>query len=81
MITFKIQDTGFDRYVLTAPSYVLGRRYDNIAEHITVTKPDSESGRDCIMIVTYGDTVVDHITSDPCYLKYKRIWYENTKNY
>lgn len=62
MITIKIQDTGFDRYTLTAPSYVLGRRYDNIAEHITVTKPESELGRDCIMIVTYGDTVVDHIS-------------------
>ena len=61
MITIKIQDTGSDRYTLTAPSYVLGRRYDNIAEHITVAKPESETGRDCIMIVTYGDTVVDHI--------------------
>ena len=61
MITFKIQDTGVDRYVLTAPSYILGRRYDNIAEYITVTKPESESGRDCVMVVTYGDTLVEHI--------------------
>lgn len=61
MITFKIQDTNTDRYTLTASAYVLGRRYDNVAEHITVTKPESESGRDCIMIVTHGDTVVDHI--------------------
>ena len=61
MITIKIQDTGSDRYTLTASAYVLGRRYDNIAEHITVTKPESETGRDCVMIVTYGDTVVDHI--------------------
>lgn len=49
MITFKIQDTGFDRYVIAASAYVLGRRYDNIAEHITVAKPESESGRDCMM--------------------------------
>lgn len=61
MITIKIQDTGSDRYILTAPSYVLGRRYDNIAEHISVTKPESESGRDCVMVVTYGDTLVEHI--------------------
>ena len=61
MITIKIQDTNTDRYTLTASAQVLGRRYDNIAEHITVTKPESETGRDCIMIVTYGDTVVDHI--------------------
>lgn len=61
MITIKVQDVGSDRYTLTASAYVLGRRYDNIAEHITVTKPESESGRDCIMIVTYGDTVIDHI--------------------
>lgn len=54
MITFKIQDTGFDRYVIAASAYVLGRRYDNIAEHITVAKPESESGRDCIMIVNLG---------------------------
>lgn len=62
MITIKIQDTNSDRYTLTAPSYVLGRRYDNIAEYITVTKPESETGHDCVMIVTYGDTVVDHIS-------------------
>lgn len=61
MITIKIQDTNSDRYTLTASVYVLGRRYDNIAEHVSVVKPESESGRDCIMIVTYGDTVVDHI--------------------
>ena len=62
MITIKIQDTNSDRYTFTASAYVLGRRYDNIAEYITVTKPESESGRDCVMIVTYGDTVVDHIS-------------------
>ena len=61
MITIEILDAGFDRYVLTASSHVLGRRYDNIAEYVSVVKPESESGRDCIMIVTYGDTVVDHI--------------------
>ena len=61
MITIKIQDTNSDRYTFTASSYVLGRRYDNIAEYVSVTKPESETGRDCIMIVTYGDTVVDHI--------------------
>lgn len=62
MITITISDTNTDRYTLTASAYTLGRRYDNIAEHITVTKPESESGRDCVMIVTYGDTVVDHIS-------------------
>ena len=81
MLTITITDTNTDRYTFTASAHVLGRRYDNIAEYITVVKPESESGRDCIMIVTYGDTVVDPITPDPCYLKYRRIWYENKKNY
>lgn len=54
MITFKIQDTGSDRYTFTASAYVLGRRYDNIAEYVSVTKPESETGRDCIMIVNLG---------------------------
>ena len=49
MITIEILDAGFDRYVLAASAHVLGRRYDNIAEHITVAKPDSESGSDCMM--------------------------------
>ena len=61
MITIKIQDTNTDRYTFTASSYVLGRRYDNIAEYVSVVKPESESGRNCVMIVTYGDTVIDHI--------------------
>lgn len=61
MITITISDTNTDRYTLTASSHVLGRRYDNIAEYISVTKPESELGRDCIMIVAHGDTVVDHI--------------------
>lgn len=61
MLTITIQDTNTERYTYTASSNILGRRYDNIAEYITVTKPESETGRDCIMIVTYGDTVVDHI--------------------
>ena len=54
MLTITIQDTNTDRYTFAASAYVLGRRYDNIAEHITVTKPESESGRDCIMIVNLG---------------------------
>lgn len=61
MITIKIQDNNSDRYTFTASAYVLGRRYDNIAEYVSVVKPESETGRDCVMIVTYGDTVVDHI--------------------
>lgn len=61
MLTITIHDTNADRYTYTAPSYVLGRRYDNIAEHITVTKPESELGHDCVMVVTHGDTLVEHI--------------------
>ena len=61
MLTITINDTNTERYTYTASANVLGRRYDNIAEYITVTKPESETGRDCVMIVTYGDTVVDHI--------------------
>ena len=54
MLTITITDTNTDRYTLTASAYILGRRYDNIAEYITVTKPESEAGRDCIMIVNLG---------------------------
>lgn len=61
MLTITIQDTNTERYTYTASASVLGRRYDNIAEYVSVVKPESEAGRDCIMIVTYGDTVVDHI--------------------
>ena len=61
MLTITITDTNTDRYTLAASAHVLGRRYDNIAEYVSVVKPESEAGRDCIMIVTYGDTVVDHI--------------------
>lgn len=61
MLTITIHDTNTERYTYTASASVLGRRYDNIAEYITVTKPESETGRDCVMIVTYGDTVIDHI--------------------
>ena len=61
MLTITIQDTNTERYTYTASANVLGRRYDNIAEYVSVVKPESEAGRDCIMIVTYGDTVVDHI--------------------
>ena len=61
MLTITITDTNTERYTYTASANVLGRRYDNIAEYVSVVKPESEAGRDCIMIVTYGDTVVDHI--------------------
>lgn len=61
MLTITITDTNTERYTYTASANILGRRYDNVAEYVSVVKPESESGRDCIMIVTYGDTVVDHI--------------------
>lgn len=61
MLTITIHDTNTERYTYTASANILGRRYDNIAEYVSVVKPESETGRDCVMIVTYGDTVVDHI--------------------
>ena len=37
-----IVDTGADRYTLEIETNILGRMYDNNAETILVTKPESE---------------------------------------
>lgn len=61
MKSIKIIDDGHDRYSLSIPDNCLGRMYDNNAESIVVEKPASEANSVCTMIVTYMDTVVDHI--------------------
>lgn len=61
MKSIKIIDDGHDRYSLLIPDNCLGRMYDNNAESIVVEKPASEANSVCTMIVTYMDTVVDHI--------------------
>lgn len=61
MKTIKIVDSGQDKYTLQANTNILGRRYDNIAETIIIEKPDSEINSTCILIATYGGTVIDHI--------------------
>ena len=61
MRTIEIVDNGTDRYTISADSLVWGRRYDNAAEQITVVKPEAEADSVCVLIATYGSTVVDHV--------------------
>ena len=61
MKSIKIIDDGKDKYSLLIPDNCFGRMYDNNAEYIVVEKPASEANSVCTMIVTYMDTVVDHI--------------------
>lgn len=64
MKTIEIIDDGQDRYTLKCDTNILGRRYDNIAETITIVKPAAEIDSACILIATYGGNVVDHIAVD-----------------
>lgn len=61
MKEIQIIDKGQDRYTLVSDTNILGRRYDNIAEKVTIVKPEIEKESVCIMVVTYGGNVVDHI--------------------
>ena len=61
-MTIEIKESGFDKYTLSAPSNVLGRRYDNNAEKIKIVIPDAESDHTCKMIVTRQCQLVDVIT-------------------
>lgn len=61
MKTIEIIDSGQDRYTLKCDTNILGRRYDNIAETITIVKPATEVDSACILVATYGGNVIDHI--------------------
>lgn len=61
MKEIQIIDKGQDRYTLVSDTNILGRRYDNIAETITIVKPAAEVDSACILVATYGGNVVDHI--------------------
>lgn len=61
MKTIEIIDSGQDRYTLKCDTNILGRRYDNIAEMLTIVKPAAEVDSVCILVATYGGNVVDHI--------------------
>lgn len=61
MKTIEIIDSGQDKYTLKCDTNILGRRYDNIAETITIVKPTAEVDSVCILVATYGGNVVDHI--------------------
>lgn len=61
MKTIEIIDSGQDRYTLKCDTNILGRRYDNIAETITIVKPATEVDSVCILVATYGGNVIDHI--------------------
>lgn len=61
MKTIEIIDSGQDRYTLKCDTNILGRRYDNIAEQITIVKPAAEVDSVCILVATYGGNIVDHI--------------------
>lgn len=58
----KLIDSGLDYYTIEPKSLVLGRMYDNEADEIVVTKPESENNSICTMIITdLTGAVVDHI--------------------
>ena len=61
MKTIEIIDSGQDKYTLKCDTNILGRRYDNIAETLTIVKPAAEVDSACILVATYGGNVVDHI--------------------
>ena len=61
MKTIEIIDSGQDKYILKPDTNILGRRYDNIAEMLTIVKPAAEVDSACILVATYGGNVVDHI--------------------
>lgn len=61
MVTIEILDGDFDRYSFTRSNTILGRMYDNESEYVKVIKPESEQSSVCTMIITNGDTVVDHL--------------------
>lgn len=61
MKTIEIIDSGQDRYTLKCDTNILGRRYDNIAEMLTIVKPAAEVDSVCILVATYGGNVIDHI--------------------
>lgn len=61
MVTIEILDGDFDKYSFTRSNTILGRMYDNESEYIKVIKPESEASSVCTMIITNGDTVVDHL--------------------
>ncbi len=57
----EIIDSGQDKYTLKCDTNILGRRYDNLAETITIVKPAAEVDSACVLVATYGGNVVDHI--------------------
>lgn len=57
----EIIDSGQDKYILKPDTNILGRRYDNIAETLTIVKPAAEVDSACILVATYGGNVIDHI--------------------
>lgn len=61
MKTIEIIDSGQDKYTLKRDTNILGRRYDNLAETITIVKPAAEVDSACVLVATYGGNVVDHI--------------------
>lgn len=56
-----ILDHGNDKYTINCNTNVLGRRYDNLSEKISIIKPEVEKDSICVMVVTYGNNVIDHI--------------------
>jgi len=61
MVKIELIDSGQDKYLLKADSYILGRRYDNKSEKILVIKPKIENDSICVMIVTVNNKVIDHL--------------------
>lgn len=62
----RIIDRGFNRYIIDANEYVLGRMFDNKAESIIVHFPQAEINRSCKMIVSVDGFIVDKINVENC---------------
>lgn len=81
MLTIKIVDSGCDRYTIEADCRCLGRMWDNVAEEVTIVKPDAEIGHSCTMIVVNGGEVIDQIVvgDEPIKITSNLSQYQNVK--
>ena len=61
MVEINIIDNSEERYTIHSSTTILGRMYENNANKIKVTFPDSELMHECTMIVTRHNIAVDHI--------------------
>lgn len=71
MITINVVGTDPSKYSLFFDNYVLGRRYDNIADAIKVITPEEESQSECYIIFAQRNRMIDiiRVTDEPISIK------------